>query len=147
MKFINTISSTYENTLTWLHVGAFIRLIQRAVAIYFFERQLEDNLQYILNAFLFRFLLQFHQYSWASTFIARMKITVSTIYKLMDNLPIKTICYQKLHFNEQLISWIAINSTIKFRKIGIKQILMKPQYCPFMKCFPFNQEWKSVLLL
>lgn len=46
MKFINTISSTNENTLTWSHVGAFIRLIQRAVAIYFFERQLGDNLQY-----------------------------------------------------------------------------------------------------
>lgn len=51
-----------------------------AVAIYFLERQLGDNLQHILNAFL----LQFHQYPWASTFMAiRMKITVSTIYKLM----------------------------------------------------------------
>lgn len=54
----------------------------------------------------------------------------------MDNVPIKTICYKKLHFNEQLISWI--NSRIKFRKIGIQGILMKPQYCPFLKCFPIN---------
>lgn len=57
LKFINTISSTNENTLTWSHVGAFIRLIQRTVAVYFFERQLGDNLQYILDAFLFEFLL------------------------------------------------------------------------------------------
>lgn len=48
MKFINAISSPNDNTLTWSHVGAFIRYkIQCAVATYFFKCQLGDILQHI----------------------------------------------------------------------------------------------------
>lgn len=39
-----------------------------------------------------------------------------------------TMCYCKLHFNEHLFIIVWIHSTRKSTKIGIKKILIKPQY-------------------
>lgn len=52
--------------------------------------------------------------------------TVSRRSKFLDNVLYKNTCCYKSHFNEHSI--LLINSTVKYTKNGIQQILMKPHY-------------------
>lgn len=51
--------------------------------------------------------------------------TVSRRSKFLDNVPYKNTCCYKSRFDEHSI--LLINSTVKYTKNGIQQMLMKPQ--------------------
>lgn len=46
----------------------------------------------------------------------------------MDSGPYNVVCGHRSYFNKDLISWIYMYLTSKSMKIGVQQILMKPDY-------------------